>query len=119
MTLADYISAHLAKRFEYGKLDCVLFAAGWLTHATGRDYLADVPRWSTKKQAMRIIRDLGGLEAAMDAKLRRIHPNLAADGHIGMYKGRACIFSGPHIVGPGYDGLIFINRLEAEAAWSY
>jgi hypothetical protein len=118
MTLPDYIATHLDKPFVWGELDCVLFAARWAELASGVDHLADVPAWTSAKQALRIRRDLGGIEALMDARFPRVHPNLARDGDIALCKKSLCLFSGPHLVGPGHHGLVFINRMEAESAWS-
>ncbi len=118
MTLPEYITAHLDKPFEYGRLDCVLFVALWIRNKTGIDHLADIPAWSSERQALRIIKDLGGLEVAMDARFQRIHPNFAKDGDIALRNGGLAIFTGPHIVGPGIEKLEFVDRMEAECAWS-
>lgn len=119
MTLAEYITSNLKREFEWGNFDCVLFAAGWVTHATGGDPLADVKKWKSERQALRGIKAVGGLEKALDERFTRINPNFAKDGDLALYKGAVCIFSGPHIVGPNKNGLEFINRMEAECAWSF
>lgn len=119
MTLADYIAANLSTPFAWGAWDCVHFAAGWAHVVTGRDYLEGMRGWKTEQGAARAIKRAGGLAAALDSRLNRIHPNLAKDGDVALYKGALCLFSGPHIVGPGPTGLIFIDRTEAECAWSY
>jgi hypothetical protein len=118
MTFPDYITAHLTTPFEWGKLDCALFVARWVKQATGVDHLADVPSWSSAKQAMRMVDDLGGMEAILDAKFERIHPNMAQDGDIAIYQKTAHLFSGVHIVGTGEKGLVFTSRMKAEGAWS-
>jgi hypothetical protein len=118
MTLAEYITRLLREPFSWGSNDCVLFAAGWVKCKTGFDHLADQPTWTSAKGAMRIVRDLGGLEKLMDDRFDRINLHMAKDGDLALYKGALCIFTGPHIVGPGPDGLTFINRTEAECAWS-
>lgn len=119
MTLAEYITANLDRPFAWGSMDCVHFAAGWLVHATGRDYLADLPKWASAKEAHRLIKKLGGLEKAVDERLARIDPRFATDGDLALYDGCLCIFSGPHVVGPGGERLEFIDRMEVQAAWSY
>lgn len=119
MTLPEYITRHLRVPFCWGTHDCVLFAAGWVELATGIDHLAEVPRWTTKREAMRALRAHGGLERLLDERFKRTHPNLAADGSLALYRDAICLFSGPHIVGPGPDGLNFINRMEAQCAWFF
>jgi hypothetical protein len=119
VTLPEYIASNLRKPFEWGRLDCVLFAATWAEHVSGINYLEGVPKWSSAKQGMRMVKEMGGLESLIDARLRRINPNAAKDGDIALHKGRVLIFSGAHIVGPGSDGLTYLNRLEAACAWSY
>jgi len=118
MTLAEYITRHLAKPFKWGENDCVLFAAEWVKISTGKDYLAELPKWTTAKEALRIVQSLGGLEAALDERFTRINPHTAKDGDIALYKGCMCIFSGPKIVGPNINGLEFVKRTAAECAWS-
>lgn len=119
MTFADYIAAHLSERFEFGRLDCVLFCIGWLNHKRGKDYLADLPKWTSQSEARRVIKQVGGLEAALDAQLTRVHPNLAKDGDIALIDSETMmLFSGPHIVGPSKDGLLFTERTKATCAWS-
>lgn len=117
MTLPDYIAAHLGKPFEYGRLDCVLFVADWIKQKTGIDHLAALPTWSTEREAFRIVKSLGGLESAMDERFMRIAPAFAVDGDIALRTGSLMVFSGPHIVGPGLQGLEFIDRMEAVCAW--
>ena len=118
MTLHDYITRHLRVPFFYGRMDCVLFAAGWVCEKTGTDPLDGVAAWKTEKQAVRAVKAAGGLEAALDARFARVHPNLAKDGDLALYGKSICIFSGAHIVGPSKDGLEFINRMDATCAWS-
>ncbi|MFA6121925.1 MAG: hypothetical protein WCT35_04930 [Sideroxydans sp.] len=119
MTLADYITERLQTPFTWGEHDCVCFAIGWLSIVAMEDLLAPYRPWTTGKQAARIIKKLGGLEGLFDANLKRIHPNFAQDGDITLVDGTAYLFSGSHIVGPGIEGLIFKNRMEATCAWSY
>lgn len=117
MTLPDYIAAHLSMPFEYGVNDCVLFAVGWAEIASGKKYLPDV-KWTNQVEALRMVKELGGLEAAFAESFTPIQPNFARDGDLALCEGIAFLFSGAHIVGVGKDGLIFKNRLEAQSAWS-
>jgi hypothetical protein len=119
MTLAEYITRHLRVPFFWGEHDCVLFALGWVRANTGIDHLSGYPVWHAEKEARRIMRDLGGLEACLDKHFDRINPHIAPDGALALHNGCLCLFSGPHIVGPGPDGLTFINRSEATCAWHY
>lgn len=119
MTLAEYIASNLAREFEWGRFDCVLFASGWVQIRTGVDPLSDLPKWKTERQARRVIAAVGGLEKALDDRFKRIHPSLARDGDLALRNGAVCVFSGAHIVGPGMAGLEFIDRMEASCAWSY
>lgn len=119
MTLADYITSNLGRPFKWGEHDCVLFAVGWLEHATGRDYLTQHKPWTTALEAARKVADLGGLDAMFDAELTQINPNFAADGDLAIIRGTAHLFSGAHVVSVGESGLIFTDRLAAQHAWTY
>lgn len=117
MSPAQYISDHLVAPFDWGTNDCVLFAARWVKNKTGVDPLAGLPKWKTSLQAARVIRSIGGLEAAIDARLQKIDPRSAVDGDLAFYNGCVCIFSGSYIVGPGPSGLEFVRRSKAVTAW--
>jgi hypothetical protein len=119
MTLSEYITRHLRVPFFWGKHDCVLFALGWVRISSGVDHLAGYPVWKSERQARRIVRDGGGLEALLDKHFDRINPHLAADGALALRDDCLCLFSGAHIVGAGPDGLTFVKRTEATCAWRY
>lgn len=119
MTLQDYISEALEKPFVWGEHDCILFAIGWMNISTGKNWLAAFPAWKSKREAVRIVIQLGGLEAEFDRRLKRIPPSTAKDGDIGLLGKTAVLFTGPHIVAPGFAGLEFTNRTKATCAWSY
>lgn len=119
MKLADYITAHLGRPFAWGEHDCVLFAVGWLEIATGRDYLTQYKPWSSAFEAARKVANLGGLDALFDAELTQINPHFAADGDLAIIRGTAFVFSGAHVVSVGEEGLVFLDRLEAQYAWSH
>jgi len=119
MTLADYITGHLGRPFQWGEHDCVLFAVGWLEIATGRDYLSPYKPWSTAFEAARKVAAAGGLDALFDEHLETINPHLAVDGDLAIIRGTAHLFTGAHVVSVGEEGLLFKDRLEAEYAWTY
>jgi len=118
MTLHDYIIHHLQTPFEWGKNDCVLFVGRWAEMHTGKEYLPKT-LWKTEIGAQRKLKQMGGLEAVFDARFRRIEPNYAKDGDIGLVDGVACLFSGSHVVGLGMQGMIHVSRRRAQHAWTY
>jgi hypothetical protein len=119
VTFPQYIASHLAKPFAWGQHDCVLFVAGWLKLSTGVDHLAGIKPWSTEAGAMRMVARRGGFEKILDGRLTKIAPAMATDGCVALCDGRLHLFTGSKIVGPGSNGLVFINRMKAECAWSY
>lgn len=118
MTLEKYIHDRLKAPFVWGENDCVLFAIGWLNIRTNKNLLAYLPPWQTAKEALRIVNQLGGLQAEFDRRLPRVSPSAARDGDIALIKRTVFLFSGPHIVAPGLSGLIFLDRTKAPCAWS-
>lgn len=118
MTLDQYIMANRRKPFEWGVHDCAWFAAGWIKHASGIDFLAAYPSWATEEEADAVIELAGGLETVMDSKFSRINPALAKDGDIALRAGGLCIYSGNRIVTTGKTRLLFADRAEAACAWS-
>lgn len=102
--------------------DCVSFAlngvrvqAGWSPHKG--------LQWSSHRGAMRVIRRLGGLEAALDARMTAITPAMAmrgdvagiADDQIGV---RLAIVEGEMLVCPSERGLRRHPRALMIRAWS-
>lgn len=118
MTLADYISERLEWPFAWGSHDCVLFAIGWLSIRAGREMMPVLPKWTNAKEAAAVVESVGGLECQYDQHLTRINPNFARDGDIALVNGTTYLFSGAQIVGPGINGLIFMDRKHACSAWS-
>jgi len=118
MTLDQYISDHLSQPFAWRGNDCVTFAVGWLSIRANKDWLADIPPWTNAKEAIRVVKAMGGLETQFDKHLTRIKATAAKDGDIALIGRTVFIFVGPNIVGPGRQGLIFIDRMNAKCAWS-
>lgn len=116
--MPEYIAARLKTPFAWGTNDCITFAIGWAEIASGRRYLPKI-LWKTELGAARIIKKRGGLVAALDAHFKRTHPNYAKDGDLAICAGVVSLFSGPYLVAPGKDGLVFKQRTEAEHAWTY
>jgi hypothetical protein len=119
MTFEEYVRSQLNTPFVWGEHDCILFSIGWLNHRTGKDWLAELPKWRTAKQALRTIQSVGGLEYQFDLNLERINPNLARDGDIGLLGHVTFLFSGSYVLAPGYSGLEFIERTKVPCAWSF
>jgi hypothetical protein len=118
VNLPEYIAANLEREFAWGSFDCCTFAGTWVQLATGIDHLAGLPPWRSQIGAARALKAAGGLEAAIDRALNRIHPHMAKDGDIALQGNTVWIFTGPHLVAPGESGLVFIDRTKAECAWS-
>ena len=117
MKFHEYISTNRHLPFEWGKNDCVLFAARWVHITTGRDPLAGVAPWENETGARRAVLRVGGLEKVMDQRFRRINPNFAMDGDLAIHQDSLRLYSGDFICSPGEHGLVFFPRLEAKCAW--
>lgn len=103
--------------------DCVSFANKAGQAQTGRSHLGRL-RWKSKDGARRVIEREGGIEAAMDKRLRRIAPALAQRGDVAgvpdtQFGLRLMIVEGATLVGPGSRGLRRSPRGDMVAAWSF
>lgn len=112
-----------ARRFSWRSQDCVRFAAAAVKAQTGRDPLAGLPRWRTRREALAAAEAEGGLEAAVDARLKRIPPALAQRGDIAgvpdpLFGVRLMVIEGATLVGPGGHGLERQPRSAMVMAWS-
>lgn len=118
MTLAQYIQENMNRKFVWGQFDCVLFAARWVQIDTGKDYLGIVEPWFSALGAARVLEKMGGMEAAVDKFLGRLpNANFAIDGDVAFHNGTLWLYSGTHIVGPGLEGLVFVDRMVTKCAW--
>jgi hypothetical protein len=109
-------------RWRRGR-DCVSFAGACIEAQTGADLLADLPRWRTGREARAIAKAQGGLEVAVDNRLRRIAPALAQRGDIAglpdrLLGVRLMVVEGETLVGPGARGLERLPRSAMTQAWS-
>ena len=105
--LLHWIAAHRFQPHSWGRGGCcVSYALGGVHAQTGIDHLADLPGWSTRAEALAVARQLGGLTAALDARLVPIAPALAQRGDIAGLADRAfgvrlMIVEGELLSGPG------------------
>jgi hypothetical protein len=119
MTLSEYVEQSFHRPFKWGEHDCTLFVINWIKEATGKDFLETLPKWNSEREALGLIKSLGGLEKACDDRLKRIPVVQAKNGDIGMIDKSLCLFIGPRIVATGVNGLIYFNRGDAKCAWQY
>jgi hypothetical protein len=116
--LAEYIAARLNTPFAWGANDCMTFSIGFVEQATGRKLLPD-ELWTSEIEAARIVKQHGGLVAALDEHFTRLrHPNYAQNGDLAICDGVVSLVSGEHVVAPGELGLTFKPRREADHAWA-
>lgn len=123
--LIALIEARSPRSFRWRRgRDCVSFAADCIEAQTGQDLLADLPRWKTGCEARAIAKAEGGLEVAVDNRLRRIAPALAQRGDIaGLPEDspigiRLMVVEGATLVAPGRRGLERLPRSAMVLAWS-
>lgn len=58
--LADYLAAVHGRPFDWAAFNCCHFAAGWVKHATGRDPMEGLPATASAREALHLVRQLGG-----------------------------------------------------------
>lgn len=70
--LADYLEISRAKQWQWGRLDCCMFAGDWIAACTDKDPMAPYRGiYDTPLQARRLIRQRGGLVKMVDAEMTR------------------------------------------------
>lgn len=119
MTLEQYINKKLAQPFVWGVNDCVLFVAGWVYESTGKDYTENLQSWNCALSAQRAISKVGGLESYLSSIAWRIDPKIAIDGDVALRDNTLLLFYGSKIIGPGANGIDFIDRKGAQCAWQF
>lgn len=108
--------------FDWKQNDCARFAAAIVEAQTGKRPLKGL-RWGSAAGARRVLERLGGMEAALDARLRPVAPALAQRGDVAGVPDHALglrlmIVEGVTLVGPGERGLKREPRSAMTHAWS-
>ena len=121
-SLRALISARLAVPFAWGRHDCCLWAADAVLATTGIDHAADVRgTYATAAEAVRVLAELGGIEAVGARAGAPIVPLLAAEGDIGLISvdGRdmLAVCCGPGWLAPSALGLALHQLDDARLAW--
>lgn len=104
-----------------GRRDCAHFADAAIEAQTGVSVIGDL-RWSSRREARAVIEAEGGLENAMDRRLKRVPLALALRGDIAAIPDRLfgiqlMVIEGAMLVAPGTHGLERLPRSRAVIAW--
>lgn len=122
----EALLAEIARRdplpFDWGGNDCVRYVAACVLAQSGLDPLAGLD-WADEASARALLATLGGMEAAVDSRLRRIAPAFAmrgdvagvADPDLGL---ALMIVEGQTLVGPGALRARRLPRAAMIASWS-
>lgn len=121
--LLRLIEARQSRPFGWAQPnDCVSFAMAAIRAQFGWSPLGRL-RWRSERGALRAVRSVGGLETAMDARMRAIAPARAMRGDIAGVADRLLgislmVVEGDTLVGPGANGLKRLPRAAMIRAWS-
>ncbi|MFN3990060.1 MAG: DUF6950 family protein [Erythrobacter sp.] len=121
--LVTLIERRQTSGFRWGTNDCVRFAALAVSAQTGTNPLAGIRRWDSRRQALAVTHELGGLVAAIDARFDRVPVAFAKRGDIAglddaVFGVRLMIVEGATLVGPGRRGLERLPREAMTLAWA-
>lgn len=125
--LTAYLDRHFATPFDWAGddgHDCARFADGAVQVQTGRSPLAELGvDWSTRRGAYRVLRRLGGIEAAVGRVLwRRPIVAHAVRGDVALVSHAAgvvlAVVEGRTLAAPAEQGLVRLPRTMAEVVWS-
>lgn len=101
--------------------DCVSFCLGAIEAQTGKRLTRR--KWASRSSALRILKRLGGMEAAIDRYLKRIPPSLAKHGDVGgvpddLLGISPAVVEGETLVAPGPKGNRRLKRRAMTIAWT-
>lgn len=68
---AEWLAAQPAQAFDWRGANCCHFAAAWVAVAEGANPMGPLPATNTGAAALRLVRKLGGMQAAWTAQLAR------------------------------------------------
>jgi hypothetical protein len=121
--LDGYVQSRQDKPFGWGTQDCCTFAADWVTLATGTDPMVDLRGLDSALAAHRKLDELGGMLAAVDARMGDHIPGLMAQaGDVAMVTLESgakamALCLGAWLCIPADSGLMTLPITSAEAAW--
>lgn len=116
------LDERVAVPFEWrGRRDCACFADAAILAQTGVSVIGDLS-WSSRREARAVIEAEGGLERAMDKRLKRVPLALAMRGDIAaipdpLFGIQLLVIEGASLVGPGEHGLMRLPRSMMTIAW--
>lgn len=122
--LAGYVGAHVSTPFAWGSHDCVTFAAGAVEAVTLSR--PSMPQWSNARDALRELRTVGGLVAAVESTgfLELARPALARRGDVVLIEGPPvvrrpflAVCLGHAWAAPGSRGLVYGPLIAASRGW--
>lgn len=112
--LDDYIRSVSKKDFEWGKLDCVMFACDWIFLKTGKNP-AEKSRgkYHDEESAYQHLRDTyGSIEEEMDTLYESVDPAFRQKGDIAL-----CEYENINVLGVvGGSGFVFFKSLKTGVA---
>lgn len=124
LRLAQKVEEWRRRPFAYGTVDCLQFVGDLVLAMTGVNYRERFPRYGSGLQALRILRQSGGIEGLLTSQFGPAKPVALArrgDVLVGPF-GRqpaAAICLGVHCALPGLvGGLVFPKTLAATATWN-
>lgn len=133
--LTHYLAGYRpGQPWDWASANCCHFAARWVQLVTGRDPMDGLAPTPDARCALRLVRELGGLESAWTARLGAapVAPSLAQLGDVVLLPTPGAGTAGPdagvgHLVGicggrtsvfRGGDGaLVFLPTMDSVAAW--
>ncbi len=122
---ARFLAQAADRPFEWGVWDCVRFAAAAVHALTGVDHLAGLT-WASQTEALRMLRDLGGLRAAVSGVLgepiaaglaRAGDVVLAVDPHADDGRELLAICHGPYLIAAGAAGMTVLPLSAGVCTW--
>lgn len=121
--LAALIEERQAIPFAWGKNDCATFAADVALDLTGDDPLHDLRgRWDSEFSAARVLVELGGMRAAVDARLPCVPVAMAHRGDVALVEQGdeqlLGVIVGERVACVSRDGIEYVPRDRAVCAWS-
>lgn len=124
--LSAQIHACMKAPFVWGQHDCCLFAMDCVKAMTGEDLAAPYRGYTSQIQAMRMLKENGGVAGIAEAVARKydipeIAPTLAGRGDVCLFDtghgDTLGICTGVNIFAPAFEGLVGTPALQALRAW--
>ena len=122
--LQELVQSRMTVPFEYGVNECCTFCADAVLAMTGHDPMSHLRgKWSSEREALKVLKNLGGLlNAVLDVLGPSHDPNYSQRGDVVYVTGDRdsllTVNMGEYLMAPSKSGMAYLALSTAHSSWA-